>query len=264
MLRFIRALLPAMLALAGCAAPAAAQATGDAALTAQLEDLVVANRILAQEGILDVYGHVSARHPSRPDHYLMSRSRAPILVTADDIMEYDLDSQPIDPHGRRSVIERYIHGEIYKARPDVKAVIHTHSPTVVPFSVSEVPLRPVAHVASFLYVGVPVWDSRDVDDPDAVGMLVRNAALGKSLAQALGNKPVVLLRGHGDVVAAADVRTAVRYAFYTEVNARLQATAIALGGQVKYLSAEEGAAREKREADTDRGWELWKRKALGQ
>src|SRR5262245_33205797 len=125
---------------------------------ALIEDLVAANRILAQEGVLDAQGHVSIRHPGNPNRYLMSRSLAPILVTADDIMEYDLDSTPIDPQGRTSVIERYIHGEIYKARPDVKAVVHSHSPTVVPFSVTEVPLRPIIHVASFLWVGVPVFE----------------------------------------------------------------------------------------------------------
>ena len=143
---------------------------------ALIEDLVAANRILAEEGVLDAYGHVSIRHPNDPNRYLMSRSRAPSLVTASDIMEYDLDSNPIDPQDRRSVIERFIHGEIYKLRPDVKAVIHSHSPAVIPFGITQVPMRPVAHVASFLWVGVPVWDSRDAHDPASAGMLVRNAA----------------------------------------------------------------------------------------
>lgn len=155
---------------------------------ALIEDLVAANRVLAQEGILDAYGHVSVRHPSNPNRYLMSRSLAPILVSANDIMEYDLDSNPVDPKGRRSVLERFIHGEIYKARPDVKAVIHSHSPTVVPFSVTQAPLKPVIHVASFLWVGVPVFEIRDAGGP-ATDMLVRNGALGKALAATLGNKP---------------------------------------------------------------------------
>ncbi len=171
----------------------------------------------------------------------MSRSLAPILVTADDLMEYDLDSHPVDPQGRTSVLERFIHGEIYKVRSDVKAVIHSHSPTVVPFSVTQVPLKPVIHVASFLWVGVPVFEIRDVGGP-ATTMLVRNPALGHALAATLGDKPVALMRGHGNVVVGPDVQTAVSRAIYTEVNARLQAIAIGLGGPITYISAEEGAA----------------------
>ena len=244
---------------------AAAQAptSGGPVDPATIEDLVAANRILAQEGILDAYGHVSIRHPSNPGRYLLSRSLAPILVTTQDILEYDLDSNPVDPKGRTSVLERFIHGEIYKARPDVKAVIHSHSPTVVPFSVTQVPLRPVLHAASFLWVGVPVWESRDAGDPAGAGMLVRNAALGKSLAAKLDDKPVALMRGHGNVVVGRDVQTAVRYAIYTEVNARMQAIAIGLGGPINYISAEEGAARDRESAEPGRAWELWKKKALG-
>jgi len=230
---------------------------------ALIEDLVAANRILAEEGVLDAYGHVSIRHPNDPNRYLLSRSRAPILVTSSDIMEYDLDSNPIDPQNRRSVIERFIHGEIYKARPDVKAVIHSHSPAVIPFGITQVPMRPVIHAASFLWVGVPVWDSRNAHDPASAGMLVRNGALGKSLASTLGDKRVALMRGHGNVVAGPDVRTAVRYAIYTEMNARLQSAAIAIGGPINYISPEEGAARDTAPSDFARAWELWKNKALG-
>lgn len=231
--------------------------------SALIEDLVVANRILAEEGVLDAYGHVSIRHPSNPNRYLMSRSLAPILVTANDIMEYDLDSNPVDPKGRTSVLERFIHGEIYKARPAVKAVVHSHSPAVIPFGVTQVAMRPVYHMASFLHVGVPVWDIRDTADPAAAALLVRNGALGKSLAATLGDKPVALMRGHGNVVVGRDVQMAVRYAIYTEVNARLQAIAIAIGGPINYISAEEGAARDRTPADPGRAWELWKKKALG-
>ena len=261
---------PARLAIAAVALIfAASAATAQTSRTsgpvdpALIEDLVAANRILAEEGVLDAYGHVSIRHPSDPNRYLMSRSLAPILVTASDIMEYDLDSNPIDPQGRRSVIERFIHGEIYKLRPDVKAVIHSHSPAVIPFGITQVPMRPVAHVASFLWVGVPVWDSRDAHDPASAGMLVRNAALGKSLASRLGDKPVALMRGHGNVVVGPDVQIAVRRAIYTEVNARLQTTAIAIGGPINYISAEEGTARDAAATDFARAWELWKNKALG-
>jgi ribulose-5-phosphate 4-epimerase/fuculose-1-phosphate aldolase len=261
----IRALAVAILIVANqhsipAQTPSRAGSPADAAL---IEDLVAANRILAQEGVLDAYGHVSMRHPSDPNRYLMSRSLAPILVTAGDIMEYDLDSSPVDARDRRSVVERFIHGEIYKARPDVKAVIHSHSPAVVPFGITQMPMRPVIHVASFLWVGVPVWDSRDVQDPASPTMLVRNAALGKSLASALADKPVALMRGHGNVVVGPDVQTAVRNAIYTEVNARLQAIAIGIGGPINYISAEEGAARDKVERDAARAWDLWKRKALG-
>jgi HCOMODA/2-hydroxy-3-carboxy-muconic semialdehyde decarboxylase len=261
---------PARLAIAAVALIfAASAATAQTSRTsgpvdpALIEDLVAANRILAEEGVLDAYGHVSIRHPNDPNRYLMSRSRAPILVTASDIMEYDLDSNPIDPQDRRSVIERFIHGEIYKLRPDVKALIHSHSPAVIPFGITQVPMRPVAHVASFLWVGVPVWDSRDAHDPASAGMLVRNAALGQSLASRLGDKPVALMRGHGNVVVGPDVQIAVRRAIYTEVNARLQTTAIAIGGPINYISAEEGTARDAAATDFARAWELWKKKALG-
>lgn len=230
---------------------------------ATIEDLVAANRILAQEGIVDAYGQVSIRHPRNPNRYLLSRSVAPILVTAQDIVEYDLDSNAVDAGGRTSVLERFIHGEVYKARPDVNAVIHTHSPTVVPFSVTQIPLRPVLVAASFLWVGVPVWDIRDARDPARAGMLVRNGGLGKSLAATLGDKPVALMRGHGDVVVASNVQMAVRYAIYTEVNARMQATAIGLGGPINYISAEEGDAMGRMPRDPGRAWDLWKRKALG-
>jgi len=239
--------------------PTASAGPVDPALIA---DLVVANRVLAQEGLFDAYGHVSVRHPANPNRYLLSRSLAPALVTAGDILEYDLDSNPVDPKGQRSVLERFIHGEIYKVRPDVKAVIHSHSPTVVPFSVTRVPLRPVMHNATFLWVGVPVWEIRNAGGP-GTDMLVRSAPLGKSLAATLGDKPVALMRGHGNVVVGADLQMAVRYAYYTEVNARLQALAIALGGPITYISPEEGAARDKNPGDFARAWELWKKNALG-
>jgi Class II Aldolase and Adducin N-terminal domain len=185
-------ILAVALLIAASGHPAAAQtppASGGPVDPALIEDLVAANRILAEEGVLDAYGHVSIRHPGNPDRYLMSRSLAPILVTAGDIIEYDLDSNPIDPKDRRSVLERFIHGEIYKARPDANAVIHSHSPAVVPFGVTQVPMRPVIHVAAFLWVGVPVWDIRDTGDPSSAALLVRNGPLGKSLAARLGRAP---------------------------------------------------------------------------
>lgn len=275
-LRVMRFLLPststiAALAIAFAAGtaerPASAQApvtSGGPVSPAVLEDLAAAYRILAMEGIIDAYGHVSIRHPATPNRFLMARSLGPALVTPADILEYDLDSAAVDPQGRRSVLERFIHGEIYKARPDVMAVVHNHAPSVIPFSITQVPLRPVFHMATFLYVGVPVWDSRTVQDPAAAALLVRNGVIGRSLAAALGDKPVALMRGHGNVVVGPNLQVAVGNAIYTEVNARMQITALGLGGPVNYISAEEGAAMEKTPGDTARGWEPWKRKALGQ
>ena len=235
--------------------------TRSTAPEALLEDLVAANRILAHQGVFDAYGHVSVRHPGDPLRYLLSRSLAPALVTASDIIEYDLDSAPVQANNRGGVLERFIHGEIYKARPDVHAVVHSHSPTVIPFGITQVPLKPVFHMAAFLYPGVPVWDIRTVQDPAASAMLVRNAVIAGSLAQALGDKPVALMRGHGNVVVAGDLRLAVRNAIYTEINARLQATAIALGGPISYISPTEGAAMAAAEGDLARAWEAWKRVA---
>src|SRR6202048_1492993 len=196
----------------------------DAALS---EDIVIGSRVLAEFGVLDGFGHVSARSPTDPNHFLMSRSLAPALVTADDIMEFDLDGNAVDARGRSVFLERFIHSEIYRARPDVMSVVHSHSPGVIPFGVSKVPLRPMYHNPSFLAGGIPVWDIRkDFGETD---MLVRDPALGKSLAQTLGDKPVVLMRGHGDVAVGPSVKMAVFRAYYTDVNARLQARAVSLG-----------------------------------
>jgi ribulose-5-phosphate 4-epimerase/fuculose-1-phosphate aldolase len=230
---------------------------------ALIEDLVAANRILSQQGVLDEAGHVSVRHPANPNRYLMARSLSPELVTAEDIMEFDLDSNPVDQRGRRLALERFIHGEIYKVRRDVNAVTHTHAPSVIPFSVTSVPLRPIILPAAFLWTGVPVFETRNAGVP-AADMLIRNRDLGKALADSLGDKRVALLRGHGNVVVAPDVQTAVRYAFYTESNARLLIVTMGLGGgPINYISAEEGAARDKDPGIPARAWELWKSKALG-
>jgi ribulose-5-phosphate 4-epimerase/fuculose-1-phosphate aldolase len=234
--------------------PAAPIAGVDAAL---IEDIMVGSRILADFGVLDGFGHVSARHPTNPNHFLMSRSLAPALVTADDIMEFDLDGNAVDARGRQLFLERFIHSEIYKARPDVMSVVHSHSPGVIPFSVSQVPLLPMYHNPSFLAAGVPVWDIRkDFGETD---MLVRDPALGKSLAQTLGDKPVVLMRGHGDVAVGPSVKMAVFRAYYTDVNAKLQSQALALGGDINYLTPGEGAkADQVNFVVIDRIWNLWK------
>jgi len=224
-----------------------------------IEDLVLGSRILAEFGVVDAFGHVSARSPANPAHFLMSRSLAPALVTADDIMEFDQDGNAVDARGRQVFLERFIHAGIYRARPDVMAVVHAHSPGVVPFSVSKTPLWPLFHNTAFLAVGVPVWDI--AKDFGVTNMLVADNAKGKSLAETLGDKSVVLMRGHGDVTVGPNVRIAVFRAYYTDLNARLQSQAIGLGSEITYLSPEEGAkADQVNFAVLDRVWNLWKQK----
>jgi len=224
---------------------------------AVLEDIVIGSRILADFGVLDGFGHVSARHPTKPDHFLMSRSLAPALVSAEDIMEFDLDGNAVDARGRSVFLERFIHSEIYKARPDVMSVVHTHSPGVIPFGVSKVPLRAMFHNPGFLAAGVPVWDIRK--DFGETNMLVSDPAIGKSLAQMLGDRPVILMRGHGDVAVVPSVKMAVFRAYYTDVNAKLQSQAIALGGEINYLTPLEGEKADKINfVVIDRIWNLWK------
>jgi HCOMODA/2-hydroxy-3-carboxy-muconic semialdehyde decarboxylase len=229
---------------------------------ALIDDLVAANRILVDQGVLDGYGHVSVRHPADPQRYLMSRSIAPELVTAADVLEYDLDSVAVDARGRTSYLERFIHGEIYRARADVKAVVHNHSPSVIPFGVTTVPLRPLYHMSAFLGGGVPVFDIKAAAG-GPTDMLVRDAALGVALARTLGPRPVALMRGHGCLVVGASLPLAVFRSVYTEMNARLQAQAMALGGTVAYLDDEEARRAEASVGSTvSRPWELWKRRAV--
>jgi HCOMODA/2-hydroxy-3-carboxy-muconic semialdehyde decarboxylase len=219
-----------------------AQAGGD--LASEIEDLVLANHILHAEGVVDSFGHVSFRSPERPDRFFMARAMAPSQVTAADIMEFDSEGEPVDRRGRNIYSERFIHSEVYKKRADVNSVIHSHSPGVIPFSVTDVPLRAVMVPAYFLQTGVPVFEIRD-----ALGMtdmLVKDAKRGKALAESLGNHAVALLRGHGDVVVGPSLRNAVSRAVYTEANARIQMQAVMLaaGGRVEYLAAEECALRD--------------------
>jgi ribulose-5-phosphate 4-epimerase/fuculose-1-phosphate aldolase len=229
---------------------------------AVLDDLVAANRILYDQGVVDGFGHVSVRHDKDPNRYLLARSMAPALVTRDDILEYDLDSSPVDPRGRTSYLERFIHGELYKARPEVIAIVHSHSPAVIPFADTAVPLRPMNHIAGFLGTGVPIFEIRDTAGP-ATDMLIRNPSLGHALAAAMGDHSVALMRGHGSVAAAQSIRHVVFRAVYTEVNARMQAEAMKLGTPT-FLSTEEAAAATKtNDGLVDRPWELWKQRAMG-
>ncbi len=232
-----------------------------ATLDEHLEDLVIANRILAHEGVVDGFGHVSLRHPERPDRFFMSRSRSPELVTRDDIMEFDLDCNPIDQRGRVMYGERPIHGAIFQARPDVGSVVHNHAHEVIPYSVTKSPMRQIIHTAGGMGAHVPVWDIRD--DFGDTDLLVRNLAQGRSLAKTLGTNAAVLMRGHGCAVVGKTVRDAVRIAVYLMVNARLQTESMRLG-DVTFLS--EGEMRQTAEMAgsslaSDRVWEYWTRRS---
>ncbi len=229
---------------------------------ALIDDLVASNRILYDQGVVDGFGHVSARHDKDPNRYLLARSMAPALVTADDIMEFDLDSTPVDQRGRAVYLERFIHGEIYKARPDVLAIVHSHSPAVLPYANTKAPLRPMNHIAGFLGGGVPVFEIRDVAGP-ASNMLISNGQLGQALAATLGSHPVALMRGHGSVAAAQSVRHVTFRAIYTEVNARIESDALRLGDPIFLNDEEAHAAMKTNDGLVDRPWELWKRRVIG-
>jgi len=236
--------------------------TSQAAVDARLlADLVDANHILFNEGVVDAFGHVSVRHDKQPDHFLLARNIAPALVRAGDIQEFDLDGNLADDDSRRVYLERFIHGEIYRARPDVAAVVHSHSPSVVPFSsVEGAPFRPISHMCGFLGTGAARFEIREVAG-DATDLLIRNGVLGVALANTLGNGNVVLMRGHGSTVVGPTLKHAVYRAIYTEVNARLLTDALRLG-DVEYLSAGEALATMKtNEGQLERPWALWKEAA---
>jgi ribulose-5-phosphate 4-epimerase/fuculose-1-phosphate aldolase len=219
-------------------------------------DLVAANHILADNGVLDSFGHVSVRDPRDPNRYLQMQAIAPRDVTIADLITFDLDSNALNAGGRPVYRERFIHGQIYKLRPDVNAVVHSHSPTVIPFSVTEKPLRAIFHNGHFLGQGVPVWEIRKIVG-EQNNMLVLTNELGQSLAETLGSGSVVLMRGHGNAVAGPDLKTAVFRAIYTEVNAKLQMQAVMLGGPITFLNEYEQAKRQ----NVDRPWATWRKDA---
>jgi ribulose-5-phosphate 4-epimerase/fuculose-1-phosphate aldolase len=227
------------------------------AQTNQIEDLVAANKILASHEVLDAYGHVSVRSDRDPQHYFMSRSLAPALVTAVDILEYDLDSNPIVANSPALFLERFIHGEVYKARPEVKAVVHCHTPSLIPFGVTQVPLQPMFGLAGFLAEGVPVFEIRN--SFGTTDLLIRDPAKARALAQTLKNKPVALMRGHGAVVVGTSLPLTVGRCVYLDLNARVQQQAIALGGKITYVTPGEG--KQTVADDYKRAWELWRRQA---
>jgi ribulose-5-phosphate 4-epimerase/fuculose-1-phosphate aldolase len=250
----------AAVALAAIAAPVLALTQAPAAKVPQalIDDLVLANHILANEGVLDGYGHVSVRNPADPNRYFLARAGAPALVMANDISEYDLDSQPVTNASGTGYLERFIHGQIYKLRPDVAAVIHCHCPDVIPFAATPVPMHPMYHMGYFIAEGVPVWDIRRAGGTD---MLVRNNQLGRSLAETLGHGSAALMRGHGAAVVATSLHLVVGKAYYLNLNARLQLQAMQLGaGKVTYLNPEEA---KNSSVDYERSWDFWKSRLPG-
>jgi HCOMODA/2-hydroxy-3-carboxy-muconic semialdehyde decarboxylase len=204
-----------------------------------IEDLVIASRTCVEHGVIDAYGHVSVRNPDNPNQYLMSRDVAPELITESDIIEFDLDSNPIRPDSPRGYNERYIHGEIYKLRPDVNSIVHNHSHSVVPFSCTDCQLRPLFHMSAFIGLGIPNWDIREAQK--GTDMLVRNSMLGQSLAQKLGQHPAALMRGHGSVVVGEKIQVAVGRTVYLDQNAKMQFQAMMMsqGRDIVYMDDDE-------------------------
>lgn len=226
---------------------------------ATLEDLAAASRILVDQGVFDQAGHVSMRHPGHPERFLMSRSLAPMLTQADDIMEFDLDCNVVDPSGRNGFLERYLHGEIFRARSDVMAIAHSHSPSVIAFGLSNTPMQAMYHNAAFLAAGVPVFDIRQKFG--ATDIVISTPEKGTALAAVLADKPAALLRAHGMVVVGPTLPVAVFRAIFTDISARIQHQALALGGPLAALDAEEGALADVVNAQTvGRSWDLWKKR----
>ena len=228
-----------------------------------LRNIVIANRILAHEDVVDAFGHVSMRHPDKPGHYLVARSRSPELVTLDDIMEFTLEGEIVGDDERKPYAERHIHGGIYEKRDDVHSVVHNHAHAIIPFSITKTPLRPVMHVTGVIGENVPVWDIEDKFG--GTSLLVTNMDQARDLAETLGDQRVVLMRGHGCAIAAGNIKEAVLSAIYTQVNAELQLQAMPLG-DVKYLSAEEIALTPETLVGPlamERAWEYFARRAMG-
>ena len=221
-----------------------------------IEELVTANRILAREGVVDSFGHISLRHPGDPQRYLMSCARAPERVEPEDFMEFTLDGAAVDAKGRRPYLERFIHGAVYETRPEVRSVVHNHSPSVIPFGVTGQRLKPIMHLGAAIGHEVPVWDSRDRFGD--TNLLVQNQEMGRDLAALLGPHTAAMMRGHGCVVAGKTIREAVFASVYLEVNAGLQMRASALG-PVKFLSTGEidAVLAMTTPSIIDRAWENW-------
>ena len=226
-----------------------------------VDDVVAANLILFDHDILDGFGHVSARHDKYPERFVMSSYVAPGIVTRADIREFTLDSEPVPDRGEKHYSERFIHGEIYKARPDVMSVIHSHAPPLIPFGTTGAPLRPMYHMSAMVGLGVPVFEIRRFSNEGQ--MLIRSSQMGRALAGVLADKPMVLMRGHGATIVAPSLTLAVYRAIYTALNAKLQMDAMRMGGEVTYLSDDEVALCVDSVENTNlRAWAMWKKQAL--
>lgn len=228
-----------------------------AASSALINDLVLANHILFDQGVVDGFGHVSVRHDKVPDRFLLARNMAPGNVTHDDIVEFTIDSNPVNAKGRRVYLERFIHGEIYRRRPDVQAIVHSHSHAIVPLSVvKNERLRAMFHMAGFIGQKAPVFEIRDAGG-DSTDLLISSNFLGQALAEKFDSSDIVLMRGHGSTVVAGSVQQAVYRAVYAELNARYQIEAMRIG-EVTYLTEGEGVEAAKNiEAQVHRPWDLW-------
>ncbi len=223
-----------------------------------LEDLVIANHILVNQGVLDGFGHMSVRHDKRPDLFFIARSMAPALVTLGDLVCCNLQGEVIHPVGVTSYVERFIHSEVFKVRADVNSVIHSHSPAIIPFGVTKERLRPICHMSGFLGSSTPVYEIRNSAGENS-DLLIRNQTLGRDLAEVLGSNAVALLRGHGNVCVGNSIKQSVYRAIYTENNAKLQLQARQLG-EVTYLTdAEATATSDMNDQHLDRPWQMWKR-----
>jgi ribulose-5-phosphate 4-epimerase/fuculose-1-phosphate aldolase len=228
---------------------------------ARIADIVTASHVLANEGILDSFGHISARSAKNPEHFFMPRAMAPALVTRDDIVEVGLDCKPVAANAPRLNGERYIHCQIYRARSDVQSVIHTHDLAVIPFGVAGIALKPVVAQAGFLPPETPLFEIRDVKTPEKQhGMLVLNAQLGDALAKTLGTNPVVLMRGHGDTVVGRSVRDATVRTIYTHIDAQAQSAALALSPNITPLNESELEINSTENFDADRPWQNYVQK----
>lgn len=243
------------------AAAAQTPAVRDARVAAVIDELVTANHVLYRQGVVDGFGHISARSPLEPGHFFMARSVAPSAVTAADIMEFDADGKAVGGDTRVAYAERFIHSEVYRVRADVKAVVHGHAPSVIPFSITGVALKPVYHMSGFLGTGAPVFDIRATAPEVETDLLVKNATLGAGLARALGQSAVVLMRGHGFTAVGPSVPLAVFRSVYTDMNAKIEMEALKLGAP-QFLSAREAAmTQETMERLSVRSWEMWKAQA---
>ena len=231
--------------------------------TSILAELVLANRMLAHEGILDGYGHVSARCDDNPNEYYLADASPPGNVREHNVFRWTLDNEPAG-HTQPTYGERYIHGCIYRARSDVMAIVHCHAPALIPFTVSDIPLRPIFHMAGFQgEKPLPVFEIRDLFGPDTA-ITINTDEQGAALADTLGDRPVVLMRGHGATIVGTSVPQAVLYAVYAVLNAQMLTTTLLLGGKnPTYVNDAEGRNLAGRVRDGSRTWDYLARLVEG-